>query len=75
MKQFLIICALFISINGYSQAIKRLADRAKQKVENVAGNKVDGAIDNAANGKGTKKAGNENGADTESDDEESVTTK
>ncbi|MGI8601114.1 MAG: OmpA family protein [Chitinophagaceae bacterium] len=75
MKQFLILCALFISINGYSQALKRLADRAKQKVENVAGNKVDGAVDNAANGKGTKKTGDNNGADTESDDEESVTTK
>jgi OmpA-OmpF porin, OOP family len=71
----LIFSALFICFNANSQPLKRLADRAKQKVENVAGNKVDGAIDNAANG--TKKTtGNKStGDESDGDVEETTTTK
>lgn len=51
MKHIVFLVALFISFNSHSQALKRLANRAKQKVENVAGNKVENAIDNATDSK------------------------
>jgi OmpA-OmpF porin, OOP family len=75
MKQIVFFAALFICFNANSQPLKRLADRAKQKVENVAGNKVDGAIDNAANG--TKKTTGNKSTNDESDGdvEETTTTK
>jgi OmpA-OmpF porin, OOP family len=73
MKQILFLTALFISINSFSQPLKRIADRAKQKVENVAGNKVDGAIDNAANGQKTT-TGNKSSVDNSIDDGEETTT-
>lgn len=74
MKQILFFTALFICFNANSQVLKRLGDRAKQKVENVAGKKVDGAIDDATDGKkktpADKPAGNENA----SKDETTTTT-
>ena len=69
MKQILFFTALFICFNANSQVLKRLGDRAKQKVENVAGKKVDGAIDDATDGKkktpADKPAGNENASKDE----------
>jgi OmpA-OmpF porin, OOP family len=74
MKQIVFFAALFICFNANSQAIKRLADRAKQKVENVAGNKVDGAIDNATNGPKKSTGNNKAGNDNDGDVEETTTT-
>ena len=51
MKPLLLLAAFFICFNANSQVLKRLGERAKQKVENVAGNKVDKTIDEAVDGK------------------------
>ena len=42
---------LFLVFNVQSQVIKRLGDRAKNKLERKAGDKVDKVIDDATDGK------------------------
>ncbi|MEO8584433.1 MAG: hypothetical protein ABI415_11580, partial [Flavitalea sp.] len=46
----LLIVACFLKPNANAQVLKRLADRAKQKLENKAGDKVDKGIDDATDG-------------------------
>ena len=60
MKQILLLCALIMVFDAHAQVIKRIADRTKRKVENVTGNKIDKAIDNAADGKNNKQDNNKN---------------
>jgi len=53
MKKILLpLMAIFLfSATASSQVLKRLGDRAKQKIENKAGDKVDKTIDDATDGK------------------------
>lgn len=59
MKWLLFVLAVcFLHTATSAQALKRLADRAKQKIENKVGDKTDQAIDEAVDGKQTS-GGNE----------------
>ena len=69
MKHILFLAALFIALGSNAQALKRLADRAKQKVENTAGNKVDNAIDKAANGQKNTNSNTNTNTDSNSNTE------
>ena len=69
MKHILFLAALFITLGSNAQALKRLADRAKQKVENTAGNKVDNAIDKAANGQKNTNSNTNTNTDSNSNTE------
>ncbi len=53
-------------MNAEAQVWKRLGDRAKQKLENKAGDKVDKGIDDATDG--SKKSKNASGSDNSSSD-------
>ena len=50
-KLFLLAIIAFFSTSINAQLLKRLGDRAKSKVEQKAGEKVDKGIDNAVDGK------------------------
>lgn len=47
----------FFSVTASSQVLKRLGERAKQKMENKAGDKIDKTIDDATDGKSKNKTG------------------
>lgn len=64
MKHILFVAALFIALGSNAQALKRLADRAKQKIENKAGDKVDQAVDKTVDGKTTNGNNNANVVNT-----------
>jgi OOP family OmpA-OmpF porin len=68
MKKTALICgAFFFLMNAEGQVWKRLGDRAKQKLESKAGDKVDKGIDNATdeNKKKKESSGNDsNSSDT-----------
>ena len=64
MKHILFVAALFIALGSNAQALKRLADRAKQKIENKAGDKVDQAVDKTVDGKNTNGNNNANVVNT-----------
>ena len=67
MKKVLLV-TLITTIGYYADAqlIKRMADRAKNKVEQKAGEKIDKGIDDAPDGK--KKEKKKNGSDTNSEE-------
>jgi OOP family OmpA-OmpF porin len=48
---FAILALCFLASVTHAQVLKRLGDRAKQKIEQKAGDKVDKTIDNATDGK------------------------
>lgn len=53
MKQLFFLAAVLFSVQSEAQVLKRLGDRAKQKMEQKAGQKVDKTIDESLDG--TKK--------------------
>jgi outer membrane protein OmpA-like peptidoglycan-associated protein len=61
---FLLFC--FVYQFSEAQLLKRLGDRAKQKVEQKAAEKVDKAIDNAVDGNGQQSSEGENASTTPS---------
>lgn len=81
MKKILLpfVALFFITYSASAQVLKRLGDRAKQKLEQKAGDKVDRAIDDATDGKSKteteqgeikeKKEGNETKQKIESKDQ------
>jgi OOP family OmpA-OmpF porin len=58
MKKLLLLMIAFVVVySGNAQILKRLGDRAKQKLERKAGDKVDDAIDQSVDGATKKKSG------------------
>ncbi len=56
MKTLLFVLSVFaVAIRSEAQVLKRLGDRAKQKVEQKAGDKADKSIDDAVDGNGNSK--------------------
>lgn len=83
MKKLLLILIAIATISSVkAQFIKRMADRAKNKIEQKAGEKVEKGVDDAASGKKNEKKETEaenkpagdGGAVTKSDEEPSSTT-
>jgi len=76
MKQILLaITIMLLSLNAPAQVLKKLGDRAKQKLEQKAGDKVDKAVDDAVDGKkdnNNQNNSNGNSADTDSNTEENT---
>jgi outer membrane protein OmpA-like peptidoglycan-associated protein len=66
-KYLLLLIACTLVYFGNAQVLKRLGDRAKQKMEQKAGDKVDKSIDDAVDGKPKNKAG-EDEATNENDE-------
>lgn len=60
---FILLCLYLWQTPASAQILKRVTERAKQKVENKIGEKVETSIDNATDGK--KKSGSEGTADKE----------
>lgn len=73
MKKVILLLSLmfFIITDGESQVLKRLGDRAKRKLENKAGDKVDKSIDESLDGKkkDAKSKSKDNGKDADADSE------
>jgi hypothetical protein len=70
MKKILLLltaCSVVFAAN--SQILKRLGDRAKQKLEQKAGEKVDKGIDDTVDGATKKKSGDGDVAENSSSDE------
>src|SRR5437764_10910484 len=62
MKVFLFFISAFaFGMRSDAQILKRLGDRAKQKVEQKSGDKVDKTIDDAMDGNGDSKTKTEEG--------------
>lgn len=62
--------SLFLTGSIYAQVLKRIGDRAKNKLERKAGDKVEKGIDDVVDGKtkGTKNSKDEKGSANEDDD-------
>ena len=71
-KLLLLLMAVFVFAGLQSQVLKRLGDRAKQKMEQKAGDKVDKSIDDATSGK--KKDKTEGNKEDEEKKEQDGTT-
>ena len=70
-KNFLLCAALLLILGADAQFIKRLGDRAKQKMEQKAGDKVDKGIDDAVDGKKKDKK-SKSGTEEKKDDSRSA---
>lgn len=69
MKKLILAIVAIIAVNGVNaQFIKRMADRAKNKLEQKAGEKVDKGIDDATDVKKNEKKKEKSSSDNESKD-------
>jgi OOP family OmpA-OmpF porin len=74
-KSLLTGVAFILLINAEAQVWKRLSERARQKLENKAGDKVDKGIDNATDVSKKDKKASDSGSGSSSSDKSSSTDK
>jgi len=75
MKKLLMLAATIAIISSTNaQILKRLGDRAKNKMEQKAGDKVDKSIDNAVDGNKKEKSGNQQSSSSTNDQPSSQET-